>query len=248
MPAADQTRPGGRHHPDPGHAAPGQRLAAHRDLGERRDPVLPAGDGPDRERHDPGHLPLQDRRPRHHVHRRGTRASATSSAPRDDPQITRSFYLDGPAADKIGDRARALRLATRRADRLRRRPAHRPRTRPGLLAARRPRRRHGQRPATVVGHRARPARRPAPGRLRRLDRRPSSPPRSSRTACPPARSGSRSRAAGNGNRRGITRADLHKALGAAERRRRTDQPRPTAATATTSLDDDPREEGGERSA
>jgi S-DNA-T family DNA segregation ATPase FtsK/SpoIIIE len=29
----------------------------------------------------------------------------------DDPQITRSFYLDGPAADKIGDRARALRLA-----------------------------------------------------------------------------------------------------------------------------------------
>jgi S-DNA-T family DNA segregation ATPase FtsK/SpoIIIE len=29
----------------------------------------------------------------------------------DDPQITRSFYLDAPAADKIGDRARALRLA-----------------------------------------------------------------------------------------------------------------------------------------
>ena len=29
----------------------------------------------------------------------------------DDPQITRGFYLDGPAADKIGDRARALRLA-----------------------------------------------------------------------------------------------------------------------------------------
>jgi S-DNA-T family DNA segregation ATPase FtsK/SpoIIIE len=29
----------------------------------------------------------------------------------DHPQITRSFNLDGPAADKIGDRARALRLA-----------------------------------------------------------------------------------------------------------------------------------------
>ena len=245
VPAADQTRPGRRHHPDAGHAAAGQGLPAHRasraNVGIRfclrvmdqiaNDMIL----GTSR-------------------YKTGIRATTFTARDKgigylvgasDDPQIMRSFYLDGPAADKIGDRARALRLAKRRADRPRRRPAHRPRTRPGLLAARRPRRRHGQRPATVVGHDPGPARRPAPGRLLRLDRGPARRRlQAARRADPQV--WAQVEGGGNGNRRGITRADLHKALGAAERRRELPPAdrhhRPTPSTTT------PDEEGGERSA
>jgi hypothetical protein len=74
-----QGRPLPRRDPAARHPAPGQGLAADRGVGEHLDPVLPARDGPDRERHDPGHLGVQERDPRDAVHQ-GHRASATWSA------------------------------------------------------------------------------------------------------------------------------------------------------------------------
>ena len=47
---------------------------------ERRHPVLPAGDGPGRKRHDPRHVGLPERHPRDPVHQDATAVSATWSA------------------------------------------------------------------------------------------------------------------------------------------------------------------------
>ena len=62
-----QDRPGARRVPDPGHAAAGQGVAADRRLRQRVDPVLPEGRRPGRERHDPRHVGVQERRPGDHV-------------------------------------------------------------------------------------------------------------------------------------------------------------------------------------
>ena len=107
---ASSSAAGPRDDPAAGHPAPGQGLPAHRGVGERGHPVLPAGDGPGRERHGARHL----------AYKNGIRATMFTARDKgigylvgaaDDPQIVRSGYLDGPAADKIADRARALRAA-----------------------------------------------------------------------------------------------------------------------------------------
>ena len=62
-----QDRPGVRRVPDPGHPAARQGEPADRCLRQRVHPVLPQGHRPGRERHDPGHLGVQERAAGDHV-------------------------------------------------------------------------------------------------------------------------------------------------------------------------------------
>jgi len=176
----------------------------------------------------------------------------------DDPQITRSFYLDGPAADKIGDRARALRLAR---DGLSGHAAGQPTGRepgPGysllddldaalgtdsqLWSVTVLERLADLRPDVYAGWTAqqlasalKPHGVPTKQVWQQVD------------------------GARGANRRGITRADLHKALGQAKRRELTSTPPPDKTTGGGGLDrtpppddvlpgDLPGIEGGDRSA
>ena len=126
------------------HPAPGQGLPVHRRLGERRRPVRDARHGPGRERHDPRHLRLPERRPRHRVHRPrpGHRLPARRVP---EPQITRAAYLDDPGREDHPPRQGGPAP-----------PAHSPGTPPARTTS--PPQQPGRRPARRHPHR-RPGRR-----------------------------------------------------------------------------------------
>ncbi len=78
---------------------------------ERGHAVLPAGHGPDGKRHDPRHVACTRTASGRPCSPAATRASGYLVGASDDPQIVRTYYVDGPAAERITDRARALREA-----------------------------------------------------------------------------------------------------------------------------------------
>ncbi len=211
-----QAWPRPRRHPAARHPAPGQGLIADRHLGERGHPVLPARHGPTRKRHDPRHLDVQERDPSHHLHQ----ARPRHRLPRreaDEPQIARGYYLDGPTADRIADRARTARKATGTLTGYAVRGHH---TRRGrfVAAGRRGRRSAARRGQGVVRDRRDPPRRTTPRDLRRMGR-----PRPDRQGQAPGRRTQphgiatgqiwgQDQTGKGGNRRGITAADILDAL------------------------------------
>ncbi len=91
----------------------------------------------------------------------------------DDAQITRTYYVDGPAAEKICRRARALRETAGTLDRPRDRPRHHHTSRPPRHPPRRPSHRHRRhRTENVDRNRRRPAHHTSTRRLHRPDPRP----------------------------------------------------------------------------
>jgi DNA segregation ATPase FtsK/SpoIIIE, S-DNA-T family len=102
---------------------PDARSLPTRGVGQRRHPVLPAGHGPARKRHDPRHLGVQERGAGDHVHRprQGRRLPGRRGGPRpaDHPGVLRR-----QPRHRAGDRPRPRRSPGRRHPaRPRRRPA-----------------------------------------------------------------------------------------------------------------------------
>ena len=169
---------------------PDAQTPAHRCQRERGYAVLPAGHGPDRERHDPRHVGMYKNGVRATMFTRRDKGVGYLVGASDDPQITRTYYVDGPAAERITARARALREAAgtltghaigQSIDT----PASRRDTLLDDILTVVPAAEPKVWNETVL----RPAHRATPRRLHRVEAATSSPPRSSRTASPPGRCG-----------------------------------------------------------